>query len=123
MDKIYISLLLLFAVFGAFCFNAGHKRAHRVVLKALLLGQLDFVDQRISWLEANRGGVEQSDFTKCCISYHTVGRLVLGWYRYFANVRNDKELKSIKGRMTERLGKLLSILESVGSEKNLKLDE
>jgi hypothetical protein len=89
----------------------------------LLAGQVDFVDQRIRWLEDNKDGIAQSDFTKSCISYHTVGRLVLGWYRYFANVKNDKELKSLKGRMTENLERMLALLESIGNEKDLQLDE
>jgi hypothetical protein len=40
LDIIYISLLVIFAAFGAFCFNAGHRRAYRAVLKDLLKGQL-----------------------------------------------------------------------------------
>jgi hypothetical protein len=122
MEIFYISILLLFAVFGAFCFNAGHKRAYRVVLKALLKGQIDFVNKKMKWLEENQGSVTQTEFAKCCISYQSVGQLVLGWYRYFANVRNDSELRILKKTMTQTLEKYLAALETMGNEKNLTLD-
>jgi hypothetical protein len=121
MDMIVISLLVIFAAFGAFCFNAGHNRAYRVVLKALIAGQVEFIDQKARWIEENRGRLSQADFTRCAISYQTVGQLLLGWYRYFAKVREDKELKEAKLRAKESLGAYLTVLERVAIERELEL--
>ncbi len=119
MDKLYISLLLLFAVFGAFCFNAGHRRAYRIALKGLLKGQLDFLARRIAWLGENRGSVGREDFERSLFSYETVGQLALGWYRSFSGVRDDKELRAMKAAMKSRLAELLALLEAIGAERGL----
>jgi len=122
MERIFIALLVIFAAFGAFCFNAGHNRAYRLVLKALLKGQIEFIEQKTKWLEEHRDTVSQSEFSRCYISYQTVGQLVLGWYRYFANVRNDKELKDLRNQIKEKLEAFLSKIEIVGNDRNLKLE-
>jgi hypothetical protein len=122
LDKIYLSLLLLFAVFGAFCFNMGHKRAYKVVLKSLLRGQIDFAGKKIAALGQNRASLSAQDFSKAYFSYETVGQLVIGWYRYFAVVRNDKELRLLKARMKGRLEEYLAVLEEVGQERGFELD-
>ncbi len=119
MDKLYISLLLLFAVFGAFCFNAGHRRAYRIALKGLLKGQLDFLARRIAWLGENRAGVGREDFERSLFSYETVGQLALGWYRSFRGVRDDRELRALKAELKSKLAELLALLEAVGAERGL----
>lgn len=97
MSTIYISLLIIFAVFGAFCFNMGHRRAYRLVLKGLLRGQIGFISQRIAVLKENREKISQEDLARSSFSYETIGQLVIGWYKYFRIVRDDRELKALKG--------------------------
>jgi hypothetical protein len=113
MDKLYVSLLLIFAAFGAFCFNMGHRRAYKVVLKALLKGQIVFLTQRIAFFNENRETITQEELTKAYYSYETIGQLILGWYKYFSIVRDDKELHILKGKIRQMLEEYLSSIESI----------
>jgi hypothetical protein len=112
MDKIFIPLLIIFAAFGAFCFNLGHRRAYRVVLKDLLKGQIGFLSDRVTFLGENRGIVSQEELNKAHNSYETIGQLVIGWYRYFKIVRDDNELMILKGRIRQLLGEYLALIEN-----------
>jgi hypothetical protein len=116
MDKLYISLLIIFAVFGAFCFNMGHRRAYKIVFKSLLKGQIAFLSDRVSFLGENQGRLSQEELTKALYSYKTIGRLVVGWYKYFRIVRDDKELKMLKRRTKELLEGYLSTIEAEGGK-------
>jgi hypothetical protein len=112
MANLYISLLLIFAVFGAFCFNMGHKRAYRLVLKGLLRGQIAFLSQRVAALSGNSDGLSREERARALYSYETIGQLVLGWYRYFQAVRDDKELRALKGQIKRSLEEYLSTIET-----------
>ena len=118
MEKLYISLLLIFAAFGAFCFNMGHKRAYRVVLKSLLKGQIDFLSQRIKSLNARVEDASQEGLSRAYYSYETIGQLVISWYRYFALVKDDKELRTLKGLLKRGLEEYLASIEAAGGVKN-----
>jgi hypothetical protein len=120
MANLYISILIIFAAFGAFCFNMGHRRAFRVVLKGLLRGQIAFLSQRTALLKERQEGLAQEDLAKAYFSYETIGQLVLGWYKYFLTVRDDKELKILKGQMKRSLEDYLSAIE--GSKIEAKSD-
>jgi|GEM_PF-3797382 len=116
MSSFYIALLVLFATFGAFCFNAGHRRAYRLVLKDLLKGQISFLSQRRSYLAENRGGLSREELDRALFSYETIGQLVLGWYKYFRIVRDDRELRALKEQVKAALAEYLSEIE--GADKN-----
>jgi hypothetical protein len=122
MATFYISLFVIFAAFGAFCFNIGNSRAYKLVLKALLKGQADFIDQRVEWLDQNQDAITQAEFTRTYVGYETIGRLVVGWYRYFASVRDDAELKALKIRMKESLERYLATLERIAAEKSFSVE-
>jgi hypothetical protein len=111
MVDFYLMLLILCAAFGAFCFNMGHRRAYRIVLKNLLRGQINFLSQRRDYLIDNRGKLSQDDMDKALYSYETIGQLVIGWYRYFRIVRDDKELRFLKEQIKESLREYLAVLE------------
>jgi hypothetical protein len=117
LDTLYISLLIIFAAFGAFCFNMGHRRAYRVVLKSLLKGQIDFLSGRISSLNEKGDGISQDGLSKAYYSYETIGQLVIAWYRYFALVRDDKELRTLKSLIKRRLEEYLVRIEAAGGVK------
>jgi hypothetical protein len=122
MNIFYLGLLLLFVILGLFCFNIGQKRAYRIVLKSLLKGQINFVAQRIAWLNENRENITPGNFAKAYYSYETIGQLVAGWYRYFGGVRNDRELITLKDQIRQKLGDYLSTLELIGKERNIQVD-
>ncbi len=113
MNNLYISLLIVFAAFGAFCFNMGHKRAYRVVFKSLLRGQIGFLSQRSAYLAENRASITPEERAKARYSYETVGQLVIGWYKYFGMVRDDKELGALKAQVKAALERYLSSIESL----------
>jgi hypothetical protein len=113
MINLLIPLLIIFFGFGAFCFNMGHRRAYRIVLKGLLKGQIQFLSQRKSYLEGNRGKLSEEVLKKGFFSYETIGQQVIGWYKYFRAVRDDKELRSLKGQMKEYLEDFLALIESI----------
>jgi len=110
---------MILAAWGAFCYNMGHRRAYRVVLKGLLKGQIEFLSHRIEFMNENREKLTSEDITKAYFSYETVGQLVIGWYKYFQIVRDDEELLILKARIKELLGNYLSIIEAVNSKKDL----
>jgi hypothetical protein len=112
MVNLYIPLLLIFAVFGAFCFNMGHRRAYRLVLKGLLRGQIDFLSQRIASMNGRDGGLTREERAKALYSYETIGQLLIGWYGYFQAIGDDKELKALKGRIKRSLEEYLSAIEA-----------
>jgi hypothetical protein len=114
MSNVYIYLLLIFAAFGAFCFNMGHRRAYRLVLKALLKGQIAFLSKRLAVLEENRGKMSGEEIAKAQYSCETVGQLVLAWYRYFQMVRDDRELKRLKAQIKQALEAYLGSIEEAG---------
>jgi hypothetical protein len=122
MGSTIFMLLVIFAAFGALCFNVGNNRAYRLVLKALLKGQIAYIDSKAAWLRANQDGLSAAEYSKSCLSYSTIGELVLGWYRYFARVRDDRELRDLKERIKTGLADYLSILESISREKRYELD-
>jgi hypothetical protein len=111
MEKIYIPLLMVFAAFGAFCFNMGHRRAYRVVFKSLLKGQIAFLSERVAQLNANGDKATADELAKAAISYETIGRLVIGWHKSFAAVRDDKELRALKARIKAELERYLAAIE------------
>jgi hypothetical protein len=111
MADFYLMLLILFAAFGAFCFNIGHRRAYRIVLKNLLRGQIIFLSQRKDYLIENREKMSQDEMNKALYSYETIGQLVIGWYKYFGIVRDDKELRSLKEQIKGSLGEYLAAIE------------
>jgi hypothetical protein len=113
MDKLYISLLIVFAAFGAFCFNMGHRRAFRVVFKGLLKGQIGFLRQQTRLLQESGEKMSSEEIARAFSSYETIGQLVLGWYKYFGAVRDDKELKTLKTHMKESLEGYLASIESL----------
>lgn len=113
MSVFYISLAFVLLLFGASCFNMGQRRGYRVVLKSLLKGQIVFVSQKLESLRDNRGGLSREEFDKAYYSYETIGQLVVGWYRFFAGVRNDKELKALKAQIKKELEDYLELLESI----------
>ncbi len=115
MATIYVPLLLIIAAFGAFCLNLGHRRALRLVFKALLKGQLAFMSQRAASLAGDDRRLSQEDVTRAYCSYETIGQLVLGWYKYFGTVRDDKELRILKERIKEGLGSYLAAIETAES--------
>lgn len=117
MASLYLPLLLIFAVFGAFCLNLGHRRAFRLVLKALLKGQLAFMAQRAASLAGDGRQLSQEDITRAYCSYETIGQLVLGWYKYFGAVRDDKELRILKAQIREGLGDYLSAIEAAAATR------
>jgi len=112
MDVIYISLIVIFVAFGAFCFNLGHRRAYGVILKGLLRGQLEFLSRSIAALAGNRGKISQEELARTSFSYETIGQLVIGWYKYFGIVRDDRELRALKGRIKQSLEDYLSLIEA-----------
>jgi hypothetical protein len=103
MVNVYISLLIIFAAFGAFCFNLGHRRAHRLVLKALLKGQLAFLAQHLSQLDGSGARLSQDEIEKAQYSGESIGQLVIGWYKYFSIIPDDKELRELKARIKKAL--------------------
>jgi len=111
--NLYIPFLIIFAAFGAFCFNMGHRRAYRVVLKGLLKGQIGFVSQRTAFLKENKEKISHEDLTRATFSYETIGQLVIGWYKYFGIVRDDRELKELKEKIKASLEEYLSVIEAV----------
>jgi hypothetical protein len=122
MGSTIFMLLVIFAAFGAFCFNVGNNRAYRLVLKALLKGQIAFIDTKAAWLRANQDSLSSAEFSKSCLSYSTIGELTLGWYRYFARVRDDRELKDLKARIKAGLAEYLALLEAIARDKRYELD-
>jgi hypothetical protein len=114
MNVFYISLAFVLLLFGASCFNMGQRRGYRVVLKALLKGQIVFLSQKTQSLRDNRGALTRQEFDKAYYSYETIGQLVAGWYRYFSGVWNDKELKALKAQIKKELEEYLELLESIG---------
>jgi hypothetical protein len=113
VNNLYISLLIVFAAFGAFCFNLGHKRAYRVVFKGLLKGQIGFLSQRSFYLTEHRAAITQEELAKAQYSYETIGQLVIGWHKYFGLVREDKELRVLKAGIKSALERYLSAIESL----------
>jgi hypothetical protein len=111
MTNLYIPLVIIFAAFGAFCFNMGHRRAYKVVLKSLLKGQIGFLSQRVALLTENKDTASQENLTRAFYSYESVGQLVIGWYKYFGMIRDDKELITLKRRIKELLEGYLSLIE------------
>jgi hypothetical protein len=122
MGSTIFMLLVIFAAFGAFCFNVGTNRAYRLTLKALLKGQIAFIESKLAWLGDNRGSLSAAEFTKACLSYSTIAELVLGWYRYFARLRDDRELKELKSRIKTGLEAYLALCEEISRDKRYELD-
>jgi hypothetical protein len=120
MANLYIPLLLIFAVFGAFCFNMGHRRAYRLVLKGLLRGQIDFLSQRTASLGAMDDGLSSEERTKALYSYETIGQLVIGWYKHFHAISDDKELRALKGRIKRSLEEYLAAIEAADVDQPLQ---
>jgi hypothetical protein len=114
MSNVYIYLLLIFAAFGAFCFNMGHRRAYSLTLKALLKGQIAFLSQRLASLEEHRGRMSDEEIARAQYSCETIGQLVLSWYRYFRTVREDKELRRLKAQIKQALEAYLASTEAAG---------
>jgi hypothetical protein len=117
MANLYISLLLIFAVFGAFCFNMGHRRAYRLVLKGLLQGQIAFLSQRIAALNEKSDGLSPDERARALCSYETIGQLVIGWYRYFRAVRDDRKLKELKAQIKRSLEEYLAAIEAADADQ------
>jgi hypothetical protein len=122
MSGIYIPLLLIFAAFGAFCFNMGHRRAYRIVLKGLLKGQVALLSQRASRLAERKGDISKEELAKESCSYEASGQLVIGWYKSFGMVRDDKELRMLKARVRQVLNDYLSSIEAAGKESSARTD-
>jgi hypothetical protein len=113
MSNLIIPLLIIFAAFGAFCFNMGHRRAYRVVLKGLLKGQIGFLAQRSASLKENQGKLSEEEMAKAYYSYETVGQLVIGWYKYFGTIQDDKDLRILKDQIKKSLEEYLAVLEAL----------
>jgi hypothetical protein len=122
MGNLYISLLIIFAAFGAFCFNMGHRRAYRVVLKALLKGQIEFLAQRTSFLTEKGEKASRDELAKAYVSYETIGHLILAWYKYFRIVRDDKELKALKVQIKRSLEEYLALIEAADTEEQSRVE-
>lgn len=114
MINAYILPLMIFAAFGALCFNMGQRRANKLVLKGLLRGQIEFLSQRRAALAANQDALTREELSKAYYSYETIGQLVIGWYRYFRLVGEDKELRLLKGRIKQLLEEYLTAIEAAG---------
>jgi hypothetical protein len=115
MANLYIPLLIIFAVFGAFCFNMGHRRAYRIVLKALLKGQIRFLSDRLAYLKEGKG-ISREELMRARFSCETIGEQVVAWYKYFRALRDDKDLADIKGQIKELLRDYLSAIEATSIE-------
>lgn len=117
MANLYIPLLLVFAAFGAFCFNMGHRRAYRIVLKGLLKGQILLISDRSAYLKESKN-TSQEELVRARFSYEAIGQQVIGWYKYFRVVREDKELAALKGQIKGSLREYLSTIETTSIEKS-----
>lgn len=119
MANFYIPLLIIFAVFGAFCFNMGHRRAYRIVLKGLLKGQIRFLSDRLAYLKESNG-VSHEELMRARFSCESIGEQVVGWYKYFRAVRDDRDLIALKGQIKELLRDYLSTIETTSIEDTQK---
>jgi hypothetical protein len=115
VTNLLVPLLLILAAFGAFCFNMGHRRAYRIVLKGLIKGQIGFLIQQKAFLNDNQGKLSQDMLNRALFSYETIGQLVIGWYKNFGVVRDDKELLALKLLIKNLLGEYLSAIEAEDS--------